>query len=175
MNNFNRNPELLEMIYDMFSDRLYAIALNLTGKEDDAEDIMMHCFEKLWEYKDIESMRMDEIGAFLTQTAKYKIIDNWRKLNSEKEYLKSPEAKLARQYDDVWKFEESMAACNSGLIDIIQKLPDRQGEVLFLFYYEGKSGKEISEVLKISIHTVYHTLQTGRDNLKKILAGLGIK
>lgn len=55
------------------------------------------------------------------------------------------------------------------LLSAVQALPDKYSAVIHLFYYEGYSIKEISEMLRLPGSTVGTRLSRGRDKLKELL------
>lgn len=56
-----------------------------------------------------------------------------------------------------------------GLADCIRKLSPKYSGVIFLYYYEGYSAKEIAAMLRISHTAVTSRLNRGRKQLKELL------
>lgn len=57
------------------------------------------------------------------------------------------------------------------LLDALKNLPAPYREVIYLYYYEEYSAKEISEILKRKYGTVKSQLSRGRVLLKDVLKG----
>ena len=55
------------------------------------------------------------------------------------------------------------------LARLIAQLPEREAEVITLFYVEGASYKEISDILQIPEGTVCTALHRGREHLRKFM------
>jgi RNA polymerase sigma factor (sigma-70 family) len=165
----SNNPDKREQAFKQYHARLITIIYRVTGSEADAEDITSHSFEKLCNHRNIESMTMAEIEAFLRETAKNKTIDYWRKESSRTKYLNSAEAKVAQAYEEEWAIENLLAEYYDEVKEAVADLPGRQREVLALFYFENKSAAEISDLLNISVNTVYNTLSDAKENLRKKL------
>ncbi len=56
------------------------------------------------------------------------------------------------------------------LTDIIEhELTDRQKEMVYLYYFEGKNGREISEMLYVHKSTVSRTLCRAKGHIRKNL------
>lgn len=56
------------------------------------------------------------------------------------------------------------------LTDIIEhELTERQKQILHLYYFEGKNGREISEMLYVNKSTVSRTLYRARERIRKNL------
>ena len=57
----------------------------------------------------------------------------------------------------------------SYILDAVFSLPDKYKTVIYMHYYEGYSGVEISKILNIPENTIYSYLSKGRSLLKDIL------
>ena len=55
------------------------------------------------------------------------------------------------------------------LEDCVKQLSERQKLCIHMFYYEGKSYKEIAELQELAIDTVRSNIQNGRRNLKNCI------
>ena len=54
------------------------------------------------------------------------------------------------------------------LRSLLRKLPRPQHKLLLLYFYSGKSGKEISEMLHISLNTLNHRFRYALQHLKTV-------
>ncbi|MDD2362838.1 MAG: sigma-70 family RNA polymerase sigma factor [Oscillospiraceae bacterium] len=61
----------------------------------------------------------------------------------------------------------------SGVLQAVLSLPKRFKEVVYLFYYEGYTAKEIAKILNQKENTVYSNLHRARELLKHELGGSG--
>ena len=61
---------------------------------------------------------------------------------------------------------------HSDLIEAILSLPEKYKDVIYLYYYEGYSAAEISNILKKKVNTVYTLLTRARQILKNKLEGV---
>lgn len=55
------------------------------------------------------------------------------------------------------------------LLSAVRTLPEKYSAVIHLFYYEGYSIKEISQILRLPVSTVGTRLSRGRERLKEML------
>jgi RNA polymerase sigma factor (sigma-70 family) len=175
MKNNNNNPDILEQAFKQLYDEIREIAYRMIKNEEDAEDITGYGFLKLKEKKDIGSMTIEEIKAFLITTVKNKTVDYWRKEEKRKKWLNSSEAKMAQWYEEDWVYENVLVEYCNVLKKVILELGERQREVLLLRYQEKKSAQEISELLEISIHTVNNTIAEGKKRIRKKMEDRGFK
>ena len=72
-------------------------------------------------------------------------------------------------YANTLVFEQPEA---SGLFDAVMALGPQYRIVIFLYYYEGYSIEEISQVLKLPRGTVGTRLKRGREQLKQTLSAV---
>ena len=60
------------------------------------------------------------------------------------------------------------------LLKAIHQLPKRQREIVYLFYYNNLSYKEIASVMSLEVKTVYNQIYTALETLKKHLSKINI-
>ena len=65
--------------------------------------------------------------------------------------------------------DEEERLLRSTIKDILEKLPARQKEIVYLRFYEGLSYDEVSEVMSIDIHSVYKLWYKAIENLKEAM------
>ena len=58
--------------------------------------------------------------------------------------------------------------------DVLNKLPARQQEIIFLRFYDGLSYEEIADIMGINVNSTYKLLYKALESLKNSLAYLGI-
>lgn len=148
----------LEKTYLTYRDNIFAIGLNYFGDPSDADDIVQETFYKLSRNSsDFESE--EHIRNWLIRVAvnecKRISLSFWRKKRRPlEEYV---EAVAFDSHDESELFSEVM------------KLKPKYRQVIHLFYYEGYSTGEISELLKISQSAVTTRLARARNQLKEHL------
>ena len=55
------------------------------------------------------------------------------------------------------------------VFEAVLSLPEKNREVVFLYYYEGYKAKEIASILKMNVNTVYTLLTRSKEMLKGML------
>jgi len=143
---------------------LLRIAMQHTGRHDEAEDIVQDTFLKLLETGKSFRSQEDAI-AFLIRSA----------INRCYDYLKSARRtkniQLSEALDSIlppdsggFKSETTLA-----VLEAVQQLRPEYRDVIYLFYYEEYSIKEIAKILGKSMNTVSSWLTRARKNLKEVL------
>lgn len=144
--------------YSIYGNMLFRICMIYLGNKEDAEEAMQESFIKLM-FKSPEFIDDQHEKAWLiritTNVCKDMIRNIWRKR--------------------VVKMEEIENYCvHSSDIDIMEdvlKLPTKYKAVIYLYYFEDYTVKEISETLGIKNSAVKMRLKRGRDILKIELEG----
>jgi RNA polymerase sigma-70 factor (ECF subfamily) len=124
----------------------------------DAEDAVQNIFLKLiyGNYR-FENLEHERAWLILTSQNHCKNILKhwWRKKRVDIDNIPEPSYERKNTFDDIWKQ--------------ILLLPNKYKIVIYLYYYEGYSTEEISEILNIKSPTIRSQLSTARKKLKIIL------
>jgi RNA polymerase sigma-70 factor (ECF subfamily) len=143
----------LSAIYERQVNTIYRICFSYLRNISDAEDATAETFLKLMNnnkiFKDSEHEK-----AFLIRVA----------INICKNYLKNPN----RKSEDIEDYPD-IPQENSDVSRAIAELPEKYRTVIYLFYYEGYTGKEISKILKTPHSTIRNHLSEARTILKDML------
>lgn len=141
-----------------YRDSLYIMALAILKNESDAEDAVSNAILKAYE-------NIDQIRAF----HKFKF---WMLTITKNEALKIKKKRLILPGDDVVEaLQKPVHAHYDELWDVLQQMKEQYRLVIVLFYYEGLSIRDISDVLEIPVGTVKTRLKRGRAELREALEG----
>ena len=124
--------------YDRQVKRVYRLAMVLMGNISDAEDVTQTVFLKAWEKKPDFRDADHEIAWILTTTRNQcKDIHKsfYRRKRADLENAPEPQVTLETQMDsEIW--------------EALQSLTEKYRMVLYLYYYEGDSVRELSVILR---------------------------
>ena len=152
MSSFGTNESICRIV-DQYSRMLQKLALTRLPPAD-AEDVVQEVFLKLMtahpHFRDEGHEKAWLIRATLNRASDVRMA-------AERNNLPLDEVELPAQ-EDVPQ-----------LLSAVQALPSKYSAVIHLFYYEGYSIKEISEILKLPASTVGTRLSRGREKLKELL------
>lgn len=151
-----------EQLYFQYAGKLTHRLLHLLKSEELAQDILQDVFLKVWENRD----RLDpelSFGAFLYTMAGNFCKNSFRKALSQQLYeqhqgFEEAYSPIEQQLDR----KDAELALQSAM----EKLTPRQKEVFTLHKIEGRSYKEISELLGISPNTINQLIQQANKQLK---------
>ncbi len=149
--------------YDRQVKRVYRLAMVMMGNISDAEDVTQMVFLKAWEKKPDFRDSDHEIAWILTTTRNQcKDIHKsfYRRKRADLENAPEPQVTLETQMDsEIW--------------EALQSLTEKYRMVLYLYYYEGYSVRELSVILGRRESTLQTQLATGRKQMKSLLESKG--
>lgn len=145
----------IEKVVRQYADMVYRIAFMMVKNKDDAEDIFQEVFIKLLT-GNTKFISEEHRKAWIIKVTKNKCLD----------FLKKSCNKNKAELDENIKTEEKN---NYGVLDEVNKLPEKYKIVIYLFYYEGYKISEISEILELNESTVKSQLVKARELLKESL------
>lgn len=157
--------EAFNMIYDMYSRRLYAFCMLYCKNEERSKDIVQDVFLKLWNRRNMLKTDSITLYSLLFVIAKNILINAYRCQINSKEYgeyvrytseVSENSALKELVYEDFHK----------KLHKAMEDLPKTQREVIMLSKVEGMKNKEIAEKLSLSEQTVKNQLSLGLKQLK---------
>ena len=145
-----------ERAFEFFFRQYYAplcyFAMSLLHHEEDAKDLVQDCFVKLWT-RHAMLTKPASIRSFLYTTVKNACIDHIRKKQTERKNREMIISQLDA-YEETWLNKVAAAEILREIYNDINDLPPKMQKVFKLFYFEGRSNKEIADLLHTSPETV---------------------
>ena len=156
------NSKEYQRLADQYIDMVYRVALNGCKNKYDADDVVQNTFIKLLKCK--KQFEDDEhVRNWLLRVAVNECNSIWN--SSWRKKVVSLEE--SREEEPAFSTSEK-----SELYDLVMKLSPKYRQVVYLYYYEEFSVKEVAEVLRISETAVQTRLQRARQKLKIQLGGM---
>lgn len=147
-----------ERIVSTYADTLLRLCFTYLGSVQDAEDIVQTVYLKLL-VSGPEFQSPEHEKAWLIRTA----------VNACKDELRAFRRRAVPL--DVIPEKTAPEIPASPVLDSVMALPDKYRGVIYLFYYEGYSIREIAGLLGRSETAVAAQLSRGRRKLRKMLGG----
>jgi RNA polymerase sigma-70 factor (family 1) len=147
-------------IYHRYWYKLFQVARRKVLSEEDAEEIVQDIFVDLWERR--EQLLIHELSKFLFKAVKYQLLDYLKAKFVRQAYQVS---KQSFNQDTDTQTEEQLALkdLNEAILTGIDQLPAKTQEIFRLNRLEGRSAKEIADLLQIPERTIeYHITQALR-------------
>jgi RNA polymerase sigma-70 factor (ECF subfamily) len=153
----------MQTLYGRHSERLFTLAIRLTGNKADAQEVVQDSFVKAW--RNIDKFRGDSsIGTWL-----YRIAMNLSRDVTKRRRSYGQEIEVAVQPTS------SDAFARKALEKALSNLPDGYREVLVMHDVMEMRHPEISDVLKIAVGTSKSQLHKARAQMRQILKKGGME
>ena len=147
-------------------DILYRLALRITLNREDAEDIVQETLIKVWDKRDSWS-EIESIEAFSLTICRNLALDHQRRL--ENRHLSLDETPIERPDSRSLSPAEAMISTDriSLVRRLVDSLPEKQRSCMQLRDFEGKSYREIAQVLGITEDQVKVNIFRARQTIKQ--------
>lgn len=145
-------------------DKLYRLALRITLNSAEAEDVVQDTMIRVWNKRD-ERPQFESIEAYCLTIARNLAIDRSQKMEAQNLQLTSEVREMPdtlTPYDRLAQNEQMQLVHR-----LVNELPERQRTIMQLRDVEGKSYKEIADILQITEEQVKVTLFRARQKIKQ--------
>ena len=146
-------------IFNLFKNDIYRLAYSYTKNISDSDDITQNVFVKLYKHNEVLELDDISIKKWLFKVAindcKTLLLSSWKKKITP--FAEKEENTLYAKVND------------NKILDQVMQLSKKYRLVIFLYYYENYSIKEISEILNTTVTNVQTMLSRAREKLKKII------
>ena len=163
-----KKPEIFEELVNRYQDMFVRKALRITGKQEDAEDVVQETFVKIFVHAD--KFKVQEGASF--KSWGYKILVNTcftqykkLKLNRERFLQLDPELEVILP-DKNSAFEKY--TLSEYILSVTSKMPDSLGKVLEDYFIKGIPQKELAKQENISISAIKTRVHRAKKVFKKI-------
>ena len=150
-------------------DKLYRLALRITLNSAEAEDVVQDTMIRVWNKRD-EWPQFESIEAYCLTIARNLAIDRSQKMEAQNLQLTSEVREMPdtlTPYDRLAQNEQMQLVHR-----LVNELPERQRTIMQLRDVEGKSYKEIADILQITEEQVKVTLFRARQIMVMVTAVL---
>jgi len=149
------NERFIENAITIFGLSIIKIAFSITGNKHDAEDVSSDVFLTLWKTKKRFETK-EHLKAWLIRVT----INKARNLVGQAFYKHCAELK-----DDIY-YEDKK---DNRVKEALSKLKPKARAIVYLYYYEGYSHKEIGQLLKMKESSIRLRALRAREKMREIL------
>jgi RNA polymerase sigma-70 factor, ECF subfamily len=169
----SRELRALDQLYDATADKLYALAVRVTGDPRDAEEVVADVYQYVWEQHAQFDCRRGTGMAWLAMLT-------WSRA-SDRRRRRKPESSLESLHPEALSASYTPCEENSGASEMeafvdghrvrlaLAGLRSEQRQLLLMAFYEGASHAEIAERTGIPLGTVKSHIRRGMDCLRVTL------
>jgi RNA polymerase sigma factor (sigma-70 family) len=143
------------------------ISKNTALTEDTLQDFFLYVFEHKQNLSDL-----DTIAPYLFTSYKRFLLKVMKKNNklTRTDFPEDTFVDLQFTAEEIMTKQETTIFRNKNLSVLLNKLPSRQKEAIYLKYYSGLKASEISEIMGINYQSVVNTLHKAIKSLKEEMA-----
>ncbi|NLR63815.1 RNA polymerase sigma-70 factor [Chitinophaga varians] len=160
--------DALRSLLDLLGPKVLAYCKKKVGNEEDAEELLLDIFLKLWRFREKIDLTAD-VQVLLFTIARNHILNFIRNKATRQLATIAPEEVLPQQDDHIRQRMDYNELFNQ-YQQVLEKLGEKQRAVFRMSREEGLSHREIADKLGISIRTVeahiHSSLKTIRTELK---------
>lgn len=151
----DKNIKNINYVVNTYGDMLYRLAYQYTRNSSESEDIAQDVFVAMLKKMPFKSE--EHLKAWLIRVA----------INKSKNYLKSARKKVL-SLDENIDVAGPLLKEDDGLEEL-NLLPEFDRSVIYLYYYEGYSVREIAKMTGKSANSINIRLSRSREKLKTLL------
>ena len=169
-----RDANALKPLYDQCSGKLYGLALRVVGQHDWAEDVLQEAFLTIWRSAENYRATLSPPMAWMGLIVRSRALDFLRRRTAERTHVTqeldehladSLAADLPTPLDTALASEQAWA-----LHQCMNKMDNKQREVVSLAYLRDLSHGELAAQLKLPLGTVKTWIRRGLDQLRLCMA-----
>ena len=147
--------------------KLFRLALRITLNNADAEDIVQETLIKVWKKRESWN-EIESIEAFCYSICRNLALDRTRRADKFSESLDETQNMAVDTSYSSNPEEQVQQSDRIKLVkELIDHLPEKQRSVIQLRDFEGKSYKEIADIMQMTDEQVKVTLFRARQTIKK--------
>ncbi|WP_236973675.1 RNA polymerase sigma factor [Membranihabitans maritimus] len=165
----NGDREALSTIFRSHYSFLYQYGYKICGNSQLVEDCIQDLFLYLYETRKTLG-DVTYIKSYLFKSYRRRLLKEMQIAKGET--VNQSHEKLVVEPQEIYVLPDEDAVRKKIIASMINKLPPRQRELIFLRYYSDLSIDEISETLSISYRSVINTLYKAMIRLRKDQSGL---
>jgi RNA polymerase sigma-70 factor (ECF subfamily) len=161
-----QKEQALSQFYDQTINNVYGLALRITGKAEEAEEVVSDVYLQVWEQADRYRVEKGSIMAWLLTICRSRAIDRLRKQQQS-----SPEISDAEYSELIGlvaspEFLLSNIQQHSTINQALQKLSSVQRQLLSLAFFRGMTYQEIADFIDMPLGTVKSHIRRSLIDLK---------
>lgn len=159
----------LSKLFELYFSDLTYYGIKLFNLPDLVQDSIQDVFLRIWETRNALG-EVNNPKAYILASFRRKVLENKKKLKTETsvDMLSSDELKKFHyEKAEFIEFEDSPNQLHEQLINTVNKLPEKQRELIFLRFYLNLRYAHIAKIMEVNEQTVRNLMQRAIANLRK--------
>ena len=164
----------LAEVYRRHGGAVFGLAKRVMGNGTEAEDVTQEIFLRLWNQPDRFDPARGSLRSFLLAQAHGRAVDAIRSSNSRRRREARDAFDTARSSYDMQHEVWDMAVADQ-VAQAMGELPDEERRAIELAYFDGRTYREVAELLDQPEGTVKSRIRNGMRRMRAVLADAGIR
>ncbi len=167
-----RNQTALSQLYARYARIMYAVALQILGSVEEAEEVVLDVFAQVWNTANAYRSERGRVDGWLFMMTRSRTLDRLRaRQRREKVVYAFTDAAQVQSISAGNAPEENLLIQDrrDRVLAALAKIPPEQRLVLELAYYSGLSQSEISSQTGLALGTIKTRIRLGLGKLRWIL------
>jgi RNA polymerase sigma factor (sigma-70 family) len=145
---------------------LYNYAYKLLSDEALADDAVQELFIKLWQ-KRSSIGEIEKVKPFFFTALRRQILNQLRSIKSKQLKINAtPEPGIEFSQEEIIIKKEDDTGLKEKILQILNTLPERQREVIYLHFFENMPLAQVAEVMAINYQSVQNLKQRALQNMR---------
>jgi RNA polymerase sigma factor (sigma-70 family) len=162
----NGDPKAYESILERFAKPMFNYGIRLENNRDLISDCIQDVFCELWSKRE-KINHTESVKYYLFKSLRIRLINELKKSVRTENIDENYSFEVEFNIESTILNDERTIEIKTRLAKSINKLPDRQREILYLRYYEQMSHERIAQVMNLSIQSIYNLLYKSLTRLRK--------
>jgi RNA polymerase sigma factor (sigma-70 family) len=162
------NEEAFSLLFEKYYSLLVNYGRTLSSESEIVKDCVQDVFVDIWNYRSSLS-EAQVVKAYLLACVRKRIVRFHQREHIFSRIINMDSIDFLMEYsiEDHLIADENMASTVKQINKLINSLPARQGEALYLRYHQGLSVNQVSEVLDINYQSTKNLLHRAILQLRK--------
>ncbi|MBQ0075441.1 MAG: RNA polymerase sigma factor [Prevotella sp.] len=144
-----------------YKNEMYRLALRITLNSQEAEDVVQDVIIKIWKMRE-QLQDVENIEAYLMKMTRNLSLDRQRMKVNQSENIDGRDFTANTSVEENIERQEQLLSIRK----IMEQLPEKQRTAMMLRDFEGKSYKEISDIMQITEDQVKVSIFRARQFVK---------
>ena len=156
-------------LYQQTSSLLYAIALRILKKNEQAEEALQEAYVKIWHNASEYNSEKGAVLTWMGSIVRYRCLDMLRKIKPVESIDEHLEYMILED-DDPGPLEQALMQGDAqALLECIDELKEKQRRSILMAFYEGLTHEQLSRCLSVPLGTVKSWIRRSLEKIKECL------
>jgi RNA polymerase sigma factor (sigma-70 family) len=166
------DKEAFAALFRQHYETLFRYGSRMTTDTELLEDSIQELFIELWQAK--SGAPVLSVKAYLLKSLKYKLLKVFRQRGRVQTLTTDDDVSFEWSHESVLIAQQESKEKKERVLDALNRLSNRQKEIIYLKFYQNLSYEEVSEIMNINYQVARNLLYQAIKSLKSLLAGVMI-